>query len=66
MSFTGRPNTPNKIVRFLSREVRIPVSPMDIKDFLEIKLDYETDHSEMDDELCTDIIRIIPENITER
>ena len=41
------------------------VLPSDIKSYLEMRLDRDTDPNAMDDELRADIMRIIPEKILE-
>ena len=48
--------------------LRIPLSPTyaDIKSYLEMMLDGDTDPNAMDDELRDDIMRILPEKISER
>ena len=53
----------NEISKFFSEAVRIPVNPTqdDIKSYLKMKLDSDTDPSAIDDELRADIMRVIPE-----
>lgn len=63
---TGRLYTADEITRSLSKAVMIHISPVDIKSCLEMRLEYCTGPSAMDDELQADIIRIIPEKISER
>ena len=64
---TGRPHIDDEIVRFFSEALRIPLCPTqaDIKSYLEMRLDSDTDPNTMDDELRADIMRIIPEKISE-
>jgi len=64
---TGRPHIRDQIMICFSEAVRIPVSPTqeDIKSYLEMRLDRDTDPSAMDDELRADIMRIIPAKISE-
>ena len=64
---TGRPHIDHEIVKFFSEAVRIPISPThgDIQSYLEMRLDGDTDPNAMDDELRADIMRIIPEKISE-
>jgi len=64
---TGRPHIDDEIMKCFSKVVRIPVSPTqeDIKSYLEMRLDCDTDPSAMDDELRGDIMRIIPAKISE-
>ena len=64
---TGRPHIDDEVTEFLSRAVRIPVSPTqhDIKSYLEMRLDGDTTPKAMDDELRADIMRVIPEKISE-
>jgi len=47
--------------------VQIPISHTcgDIPTYLEMRLDTDTDSNAMDDELRADIMRIIPEKISE-
>jgi len=65
---TGRPHIDDEIVKYFSGALRIPLSPThaDIKGYLEMRLDGDTDPKAMDDELRADIMRIIPEKISER
>jgi len=64
---TGRPHIDGEIVKCFIGAVRIPVSPIhaDIKSYLKMRLDGDTDPNAMDDELRADIMRIIPEKISE-
>ena len=64
---TGRPHIDDEILKRFSGALRIPLSPThaDIKSYLEMRLDGDTDPKAMDDELRADIMRIIPEKISE-
>ena len=64
---TGRPHISDEIMGCFSEAVRIPISPTqeDIKNYLEMRLDGDTDPSAMDDELRADIMRVIPAKISE-
>jgi len=64
---TGRPHIEGEIIKCFSKVAMIPLSPTqdDIKSYLEMKLDNDTDHYAMDDELRADIMRVIPEKISE-
>ena len=65
---TGRPHIDDEIARYFSKALRIPLSPThgDIISYLEMRLDSDTDPNAMDDGLRADIMRIVPENISER
>jgi len=65
---TARPNIDHEIVRYFIQVVRIPLSPThaDIKSYLKMRLDMDPDPDAMDAKLLTDIMRIIPEKISER
>ena len=64
---TGRPHIDDEIVKYFSEALRIPLTPAhrDIESYLEMRLDRDTDPNAMDDELRADIMRIIPEKISE-
>ena len=64
---TGRPHIDNEIVEFFSKAVWIPISPTqdDVKSYLGMRLKGDTAPKAMDDELRGDIMRIIPEKISE-
>ena len=64
---TGRRHIDNEIRKCFSNVLRISLSPTpgDIKSYLEMRLDGDTDPNAMDDELRADIMRIIPEKISE-
>jgi len=65
--FTGRPHIDDEIEKRFSKTVRIPLSPTysDIVSYLEMRLDSDTDPYAMDHELRADIMKIIPEKISE-
>ena len=64
---TGRPHIEAETVRYLTTAVIVPVSPSthEIKRYLERKLEMDTMRDEMSDALRADILRIIPERISE-
>ena len=64
---TGRPHVRDEITKCFGKVVRIPISPTrdDIRSYLEMRLDSDTDPDVMDDELREDIMRVIPEKISE-
>ena len=64
---TGRPHIDDEIVESFSKAVRIPISPTqdDIKNYLETKLKSDITPKAMDDQLRADIMRVIPEKISE-
>ena len=64
---TERPHIDNEIGEFFSEVVGIPVCPTqdDIKNFLEMRLKRDTTPKAMDDQLRVDIMRVIPEKISE-
>ena len=64
---TGRPHIENEIMKCFSQAVLAHLSPSDgdIKSYLEMRLDCDTDSDAMDDELRADIMRIIPEKVSE-
>ena len=65
--FTGRPHVEEEVKRYLTKVVTIPVSPTkgDIRVYLDARLDRDTEPHAMDDDLRRDIMRIIPEMISE-
>ena len=65
--FTGRPHIEKEIVKCFGQAVLIPLSPSagDIKSYLGMRLDRDTDPDAMDEELRADIMRIIPEKVSE-
>jgi len=64
---TGRPHIDDEIVGHFSKAAKIPISPTqnDIKNYLEMRLNGDTTPRAMDDQLRGDIMRIIPERISE-
>ena len=64
---TGRPYIDDEVMEFFSKAVRIPVSPTqdDIKSYLEMRLRRDPTPKAMDAELRADIMRVIPEKISE-
>jgi len=64
---TGRSHIDDEIVKPFGKALRIPLSPAhaDIKRYLEMRLDGDTNPNAMDHELRADIMRIIPEKISE-
>jgi len=63
----GRPYIEDEIVGCFRKTFRIPFSPThgDIKSYMERKLDSDTDLKAMEAELRADIMRIIPEKVSE-
>ena len=64
---TGRPQVEAEIKRRFTTVVIIPISPNthDIRRYLENKLDMDTEQDAMPDDLRADILRVIPERISE-
>ena len=64
---TGRPYINDEIVKCFRNALRIPLcpTPANIMSYLEIRLNGDTNPNAMDDELRADIMRIIPEKISE-
>jgi len=64
---TGRPHIDDETAKFFGEALRIPLSPTqaDIKSYLEMRLDGDTDTRAMDDELRTEIMGIIPGKASE-
>jgi len=64
---TGRPHVEAEVVRYFTTGVIVPISPStnEIKRYLEKKLDMDPMRDEMSDSLRADILRIIPERISE-
>ena len=64
---TGRPHIGDEIMKCFGKVVRIPISPTrdDIRNYLKMRLDSDTDPDVMDDELRADIMRVIPEKVSE-
>ena len=65
---TGRPHIDDEIGGCFSGALRIPLSPTyrDIMDYLQMRLNGDTNPHVMNNELRADIRRIIPEKISER
>ena len=65
---TGRPHIDNEIVKCFSEALRIPLSPAhgDIMSYLEVRLKADNNPYAMDGKLQADIMKIIPEKISER
>ena len=64
---TGRPHVEDEIMKRFDKVARIPISPSrdDIRSYLEMRLGSDTDPGVMDDELRADIMRMIPEKVSE-
>jgi len=64
---TGRPHIEREIMKCFRQAVLILLSPSagDIKSYLEMRLDRDTDPDAMDGELRADIMRIVPEEVSE-
>jgi len=64
---TGRPHVEAEIVRYFTTGVIVPVSPstLEIKRYLERKLELDNMRDAMSDALRADILRILPERISE-
>ena len=65
---TGRPHVDEEIMGCFGKALRIPLGPThsDIMDYLEMRLNGDTDPRAMDDELRADIKKIILKKISER
>ena len=65
--FTGRSHVAEEVKKYFATAIVIPVSPTedDIRVYLDVKLDKDTEPRAMDDDLRRDIMRIIPETISE-
>ena len=65
--FTGRSHVAEEVKNYFADSIMIPVSPTedDIRVYLDARLDGDTEPHAMDDELRRDIMRIIPETISE-
>ena len=64
---TGRPHIREDIQRYFSKAVEIPISPntANIRNYVEMRLDSDTDSEAMNKELRADIVRIILEKISD-
>ena len=65
---TGRPHINDEILECFGKALRIPLSPTygDIMNYLEMRLNGDTDTHAMNEELRANIKKIIPEKISER
>ena len=65
--FTGRSYVEEEVKKCFTEVITVPVSPTesDIKAYLAARLDRDTEPYAMDDDLRRDILRIIPEMISE-
>ena len=65
--FTGRSHVQREVKKYFTGAVIIPVSPTDddIRTYLSVRLDRDTEPYAMDDGLTTNIMRIIPEMTSE-
>ena len=65
--FTGRSHVEDEVRKYFTKVVTVPVSPTegDIKVYLGVRLDRDTEPYAMDEDLRKDIMRIIPEMISE-
>ena len=65
--FTGRSHVAEEVKKYFAESIIIPVSPTkdDIRVYLDVRLDRDTEPHAMDDDLRRDIMRIIPETISE-
>ena len=64
---TERPHVGDEIKKCFGEVARIPISPTqdDIRSYLGMRLGSDTDPDVMDDELRADIMRVIPEKVSE-
>ena len=65
--FTGRSHVEEEVKKYFTNVVTVPVSPTggDIRVYLGVRLDRDTEPHAMDDDLRNDIMKIIPEMISE-
>ena len=65
--FTGRPHVAEEVKKYFAEAIVVPVSPTenDIRVYLGVRLDRDTEPDAMDNDLRRDIMRIIPETISE-
>ena len=65
---TGRPHIDDEIVRCFSKPLRVPLCPAysDVESYLEMRLGGDSIPNSMDEELRADIMRIVPEKMSER
>ena len=64
---TGRPHVRGDIQRYFSRTVVIPISPNpdDIRNYVEMRLDRDTEPEAMSNDLRVDIVRVTLEKISD-
>ena len=65
--FTGRSHVADEVKKYFLEAIIVPVNPTedDIRVYLDAKLDGDTEPDAMDNDLQRDIMRIIPETISE-
>ena len=65
--FTGRPHVEEEVQKYFTDAIKVPVSPTssDIKAYLDARLDRDPEPYAMDDDLRRDILRIIPQMISQ-
>ena len=65
--FTGRSHVADEVKKYFAEAIIVPVSPTggDIRVYLGARLDGDTEPDAMDDGLRRDIMRIVPETISE-
>ena len=65
--FTGRSHVADEVKKYFAEVIIVSVSPTenDIRVYLGVKLDRDTEPNAMDNDLRRDIMRIIPETISE-
>ena len=65
--FTGRPHVEEDIHRYFSKVVVLPISPSqdDIRNYAEMRLDRDSELDAMNEDVRADIIRVIPEKISD-
>ena len=65
--FTGRSHVADEVKKYFVEAIILPVSPTedDIRIYLDARLDGDTEPDAMDNDLRRDIMRIIPETISE-
>ena len=64
---TGRPHVREDIQRYFSKAVVIPISPNadDVRNYLEMRLDRDSEPEAMNSDLRADIVRVIVEKISD-
>ena len=65
--FTGRSHVAEDVKKYFAEAIIVPISPTedDIRVYLSVRLERDTEARAMDDDLRRDIMRIIPETISE-